>query len=222
MLTMVLLVYSCSACTTQIIPRTEVIDNGDSPAVAYMRNHTVRVSADCPGADYGGTGVILASGDAGSLIATAKHIGDSDCTFRVINRLGGATVIRREVSKDYDIAFLVVLRKYPVAPVTLAVPRMGNRVYATGYPMDRMARNRQRLTFSTGVVMSEPYGKTGYLRVSAHILSGSSGGPCWNASGDLVGLTVSMWGRRSLSGYVPFDGHYYIMGAQYIAEALQE
>jgi S1-C subfamily serine protease len=89
-------------------------------------------------------------------------------------------------------------------------PRLGEHVYTVGYPL-QLATGDQELTVTDGVAAG-PLDEDGYLRITAPIYFGNSGGGCWAEDGSLLGITVS--------GFLGMPGMNYMVGAEDLAAVL--
>lgn len=99
------------------------------------------------------------------------------------------------VSVERDLAVITVSKcKLPtlVAKLAISAPKLGNVVYAVGHP----ALSNYVLT--RGIVSRPEVVMDGvkYMLVSAPIINGNSGGPSFNANGEVVGVNVSIGAIR--------------------------
>lgn len=138
-------------------------------------------------------------------LVTAKHCVDE-------LKLGDKTSIGMlaYVSADRDFAVLISQERIKNSPAELRAPRLGEHVYAVGYPV-QLATKQQELTVTDGVV-SGPSDKEGSLRFTAPIYYGNSGGGVWAEDGSLIGISVS--------GFLQMPGMNFLVSAEDIAKAL--
>jgi S1-C subfamily serine protease len=198
------------------MPRYTPIEAGEPVDIGQLVNKTVKVNVSCDESSGSGSGVIVAPwGTSGSIIATADHVVDgSNCVINVTKHTGElALMVKLARDTESDVALIYIGLPWAKESVSAEIPGLGQEIITTGFPWDVMKR-KTWLTVTRGHVATfyEVLGDASY-RITAPILPGSSGGPCWTLKGELVGLTVSYW--RDESG-VPFDGHYYVTAASHI------
>lgn len=157
-----------------------------SPAVHMWRSQE-------SASDMIGAGVLLFSNQNGYLFATARHmigrgsgIFSGSSTHEMIATNSGvwATANVVATARQADLALLWIARHAGdtsfVQPI--AAPRDGEDVFVIGHPEDL------RFSLSTGIV-SGLRGET--VQVSAPISPGNSGGPVFDARGNLIGIVSS-------------------------------
>jgi hypothetical protein len=99
------------------------------------------------------------------------------------------------VSNSRDLAIIRATKcKLPTAVAVLAQrqPRWGDTIYAVGHPLS------SSYVLTKGIV-SRPltmYGDDNYLLLSAPVVFGNSGGPCFNAKGEVIGLVTGVGAVR--------------------------
>lgn len=144
-------------------------------------------------------------------VVTAKHCVEDDDPERNWD-IGAATSVGVLTYKSPEFDFAVLVNqdwvKHPV--VDLRAPRLGEHVYAVGYPV-QLATDKQELTVTDGVAAG-PFDEEGHLRITAPIYFGNSGGGCWAEDGSLLGITVS--------GYLSMPGMNYVVSAEDVAAVL--
>lgn len=144
-------------------------------------------------------------------VVTAKHCVEDEDPERDW-AVGESTSMGVLVYKSPELDFAVLINqdwlKNP--GVELRAPRLGEHVYAVGYPV-QLATDTQELTVTDGVAAG-PIDEEGYLRITAPIYFGNSGGGCWAEDGSLLGITVS--------GYIRLPGMNYMVSAEDLAAVL--
>ncbi len=155
----------------------------------------VRVSCDGEYWSSSGSGVVIQRDDDGTTyFATASHVADEGCEFFVDDE--PLELVARD--SFYDQAILV--GSVP-GRVTDESPEIyvGQRVINAGWPLQfYTGRTGFQVTHGNLSAFIGPR-----YKVTAEAYYGSSGGPCFDWDGDLVGLVVSM----SLINDVPVEFH---------------
>lgn len=133
-----------------------------------------------------GTGFYISAG----FMVTAAHVAN-DC--RAMSLADGSPVATRRMDRELDLAVLEPALKSAtwlnLSPD--AAPRLGETVYALGYPY--LGLLNQGLSVTGGNVSALGGIDVGAVRimVSAPVQPGNSGGPLITAAGDVVGVVVS-------------------------------
>lgn len=133
-----------------------------------------------------GSGVIVGE----HLVLTARHVVLHGKPQKEFLKLSDGTVITKfyvcKISLFHDLALLEVPDAHfkHIAKLAGKMPRVGETVYATGYPLGLY------LGFTEGIVN---FIKAGLIIHQAPILFGNSGGPLWNKHGKLIGINVAMF-----------------------------
>jgi hypothetical protein len=141
----------------------------------------------------------------GGRVLTAKHCVD-DLEVGATTSLGRLTYS----APDRDWALIMAQDRVKNGAPALRAPRLGEHVYAVGYPV-QLATGTQELTVTDGVVAG-PSDDEGSLRITVPIYFGNSGGGAWAEDGALLGITVS--------GYLELPGMNFMVSAEDIAAAL--
>jgi hypothetical protein len=167
-----------------------------------------------------GTGWIAAAGEAGFLIATARHVVEE-----AIEK-GTKLIFRHEdrpdpiefdpvpgsilSSKDYDTAVITVLQPSPGPSLKMLhlphpQPDPGRRMMPTiplgvevgwiGFPETaRMVFGKPTVTFCQGHISAHGQrGNARYYCVDGNVNRGMSGGPVWDVDGSVLGIVVEYW-----------------------------
>ena len=162
-------------------------------AVDRVKNSVVLIE----GSDSSGSGVVVDSlGD----IITNNHVIDGQTMLKVT--LPDGTAIRASVLGTDPNSDLAVIRAgFPAGKVTPAVlgdsdqARVGDAVFAIGSPFDQpftvtsgiiSALNRTSRSAFTGRPIN------GVLQTDAAVNPGNSGGPLFNANGEVIGINASI------------------------------
>jgi len=171
-----------------------------------------------------GSGVIVTSKKEGSYIFTAAHVVDNPnksgliCTAYVKKNtanknideyLERAAVIIFDSNKDA--AILKVSSNYGIRSFLELHPFAGENVWHVGFPTQIGAKSKLLLSATKGTLATlgvyhkdpEKYGK--YIRVTAELYKGSSGGGVWTVEGKLVSITSYLMTNKG----APLPGEYY-------------
>lgn len=156
------------ACTRVVVtsPKEDV-------AVSTALHHTLLMSEGCTAVNIG-EGWVL----------TAKHCTNDNVPGDEMSV--GTLAYQAEV----DLAILYNQWHAPDPRACLRTPRLGEHVYAVGYPMQRVSKD-QALTVTDGVISTVKPTKEGEIRTSAPLFFGNSGGGLWGEDGCLLGITVA-------------------------------
>jgi len=133
-----------------------------------------------------GSGVIVGE----HLVLTARHVVLHGKPQKEFLKLSDGTVFTKfyvcKISLFHDLALIEVPDAHFKHPAKLAkrMPKVGERVYATGYPLGLF------LSFTEGIVN---FVEGGLIVHQAPIIFGNSGGPLWDTHGRVVGINVSMF-----------------------------
>jgi S1-C subfamily serine protease len=161
-----------------------------------LKNSVVRIEAG----DQTGAGVVLHMEGDTAQVLTAFHVVGSaggngiSVTFRGDSAtVWRATVVGRTEIDEYDLALLRVEKsgaKPPTAPPTVTVrrdPQQDDVVFAIGHDGDNawMHTDAGRVTRATDSIDIASFRFT-----DRGVRSGYSGGPVFNARGELVGITM--------------------------------
>ena len=154
----------------------------------------------------GGSGVII---DAEGHFLTNHHVIELGNVFWATlhdRRVVRATLIGSDKAEDYALLKLDLKNGEKVVPAALgdsAALRQGDRIAAIGSPL------RLWQSLSTGVVAGVERRVTGqfqdYIQTDLTIGQGSSGGPLFNARGEVVGITSLMHAVVEETGGVTFS-----------------
>lgn len=134
-----------------------------------------------------GSGVCISS--CGLVLTNAHVVGDSNI-LEVEDEGNSYLGVVVKVDMERDAAVILVgSTKLPVAAVALEPVRVGDDLFVAGTPLH--LENRGMLT--RGVVSKVGTFKgSEFIHMDAPIAPGNSGGPVFNASGELVGISVAI------------------------------
>jgi S1-C subfamily serine protease len=195
----------------QVVPTDRVPVEVD---VAALVERTVKVQAACASGSGWGSGVVLEGDYNRTVIATAELVVDgTGCFFTAVRHDGSVwPVFSVALDEKHDVAVLTTRLGWDSPRVELAEGVLGAPVINVGYPSDKL-KGRAVLTVTRGTLAAvyDLDDDEGY-RVTAQIMPGSSGGPCWTPDGRLIGLTVS----AMMAAGIPYDGHYYVTRAEHV------
>jgi S1-C subfamily serine protease len=142
-----------------------------------------------------GAGIILQANEDGYLIATARHVVDGEFAtangrYALVASNSGtwatATVVARHQS--LDLLLLWLARKDGKGEFTLPVIKFnqlkgGETIFVIGHPQGL------RFTLSSGIISRLDQD---VIQISAPVSPGNSGGPLFDAHGELAGIVTSM------------------------------
>lgn len=153
-----------------------------------------------------GVGTAFSVGESG-IWFTARHVVDGCSSLAIVvgrNRL--VPVERYETYRSGDLAFLYTAGAPDALDLALNEPlKIGEQGFHIGYPQGRPGEVASRLisraTLNTRgrYRLTEPvlaWAETGRTRGLSGSLGGMSGGPIFNAEGEVVGVTVAEAPRR--------------------------
>ena len=144
---------------------------------------------DRSGSDSQGTGFYVS--DRGHVL-TNNHVVDG-CRTITITHLGSASVPARLVAKDSvnDLAVLSTDLHQDVVPPLSMRARVGESVFAYGYPMNGLLATSGNFTIGNVTATAGLGDDTGHIQISAPVQPGNSGGPLLDRYGKVVGVIQS-------------------------------
>lgn len=156
----------------------------------YEKLNPAIVSIDCDLADglSSGTGCIISSD---GVILTSSHVidGAGDIEVTTFNGRVYKAKILSVMGKDNDLALIKIQTDEKLPTVMLGdsgVVKTGQKVLAIGNPFGFNG------TLTTGIVSRIDYTRN-KIQTDAAINPGSSGGPLVNASGEVIGISQSIF-----------------------------
>ena len=187
-------------------------------AVIRAADSVVRIRAEYTD-DTGyatGTGFVIGSDDQCTLVVTNHHVIEGDL-LRIDVYVNETSPVAAEIAADSTQMDLCVLRipkttDIPSAVLAAEDVQRGDAVYAVGFPAaadalsDTALYNSSAATITDGIVSAErQYSLESYaapvrlLQINVDINDGNSGGPLFNADGQVVGITTSKFSGYSSS-----------------------
>ena len=153
-------------------------------------------------------------------VLTNAHVVEGAQQLRIV-LAGGMEATGQVVASDRrrDVALVkVVLGHTGGLPLQRALPDVGAEIYAMGTPLDPSLS----ATLSKGIVSAiREKGGQRYIQSDVNVMQGSSGGPLLDASGNVVGLTVSGLTEGDVSlgvnYFIPIDDALAALGIQVAA-----
>jgi len=165
---------------------------------------------------FGGSGFII---DSGKKIVTNRHVIEGGKEFAI--RTGYGEIIRAKVflkSELDDIAILELESSLPpersIKDTEYSKPTVGTAVVTMGYPLWYIL-GESSPSLTNGIVSKETGIKEnkGTFQLTAKINKGSSGGPVFDMSGNVVGITVGkldLLRIQEKEGFLPEDVNFAI------------
>ncbi|GAC1480100.1 MAG: hypothetical protein NVS1B4_25110 [Gemmatimonadaceae bacterium] len=168
-------------------------DSSPRVAVAPVRAHKPLLGG---GASSSGSGVVVSpDGD----ILTNKHVVRGCLELRVRSDSGTSLAARLvAVDTNDDLALIRLPSGLPRVATFRGEPalRPGDDVVAVGYPLMGLLAKQPSVTTGTVNALAGIYNDTHLLQMSAPVQPGSSGGPLFDASGNIVGIVVTKLNAR--------------------------
>lgn len=139
--------------------------------------------------EYGGHGSGVCISSSGLVLTNAHVVGDSKI-LEVEDEGNSYLGVVVKIDEERDAAVILVgSTKLPVAAVASEPVRVGDDLFVAGTPLH--IENRGMLT--KGVVSKVgAFMGTEFIHMDASIAPGNSGGPVFNANGELVGISVAV------------------------------
>ncbi|MEI7503638.1 MAG: trypsin-like peptidase domain-containing protein, partial [Paludibacter sp.] len=199
-------VQPTTVAATVIEPTAPVLTSSNSDLTSLYESHKSAVimiytSDGTNGAQ--GSGFFIAS--SGIAVSNYHVFKGSSQGLETIKTTNGNTykvesVLAKSEESDY-IVFKVVGQgaSFPYLKIASTLPRVGENVFAIGAP------EGLELTLSTGIV-SALRGNNALIQTTTEITYGSSGGPLFNMSGQVIGITSAGMGEANLNFAVSVVG----------------
>lgn len=158
--------------------------------VDALKSTTVIVKTD----QGHGSGVIVSS--AGHILTNAHVLADQDrVTIKTPQASHEGVVVRSDRPRDVALIRVEDFTPSHYARISAGAPGTGSQLYLIGTPLDESFSQ----TITSGVLSAKrEVGGADFYQTDASINVGNSGGPAFDESGELVGLTVA--GHFSRSG----------------------
>jgi S1-C subfamily serine protease len=198
------LLFGCVVDKIKVIPQPTTPPEPEMSFVEGLIDSTVQVWATCPdGTSGSGSGVVISQTDIYSLVATAAHVAESaTCSLKV----DGKACYLMKINREDDTA-IIWCAPSSRTPRALVAPVLGEPVWVVGYPF-QLHGSKTQLQVTTGNVSAVFDDRFKY---SAPSYFGNSGGPIFNARGQVVGLVVLLYsaGRNPWGRIIPMPGEYF-------------
>lgn len=152
-----------------------------------------------------GSGAIVADSLGTRYVLTAAHIfrdGRGQITAQSLDgRIFPARLIL--ASEECDVALLRVdlARDVPALAISSSWPRQGETVWRAGFGPDEKLQELAGVV--KGYVKTDRYATYETLKIDGPARQGDSGGPVYNASGEIVGV---VWGTDGSDAYATYCG----------------
>jgi len=202
-------IYNILMCLLIIISMVNSVSAASSVPESVMKSteSVVRVLAEYPGGYSTGSGFIIKSNKDETLIATNYHVVEGN-PYSISVWLNEEETISAEIlayANQKDMCILKLAYPVSLAELTFAEKgaMQGEAVYAVGFPgaadylSDKEAHTSADATITDGIVSAlrevtiSSYGTPiRILQINAAINSGNSGGPLFNANGEVVGINT--------------------------------
>ena len=176
-------------------------------AVMKAKDSVVRILAKYPDGYATGSGFVVKSSDSETLVVTNYHVVEGS-PLSISVWLGEEETMSASIlvsSDQKDMCVLQLANPVSIKPVTLSSDgaKQGEAVYAVGFPAaadylsDKEAHASTDSTITDGIIgavreitVSAHGTPTSVLQINAAINHGNSGGPLFNAKGEVVGITT--------------------------------
>jgi serine protease Do len=182
-----------AAAAAQAAQDTAAVKESDADMVARVKPSVVKVTVTMQGGYAIGSGVIISPT---GVIVTNAHVVDAHQPGEIVKveLANGQNVPAKilAVNHDRDMAILQLPRlkdgaAWPFSKFAATAPREGDAVFAMGHPLGLP------FTVTKGIVSG--LGSRGnmyvqYLQTDASITHGNSGGPLYNAKGEVLGINT--------------------------------
>jgi S1-C subfamily serine protease len=138
-----------------------------------------------------GSGIVITRD---GLILTNEHVVRQCDSYQVIldsNRTIGATLRAADASRD--LALLAVEESFPLAASVRrdTAPRLGEPVAVVGYPLVQVLSAQPNVSFGHVNSTVGLKGNPAQMQIDVPIQRGNSGGPVFDAAGNVIGIVVS-------------------------------
>ncbi len=138
-----------------------------------------------------GSGIVITPN---GLILTNEHVVRQCDSFQIVldsNRTVKATL--RNADPALDLALLAVEASFPLAaPLRQdAAPKLGEPVAVIGYPLVNVLSAQPNISFGHVNSTVGVSGNPAHMQIDVPIQRGNSGGPVFDAAGNVIGIVVS-------------------------------
>ena len=125
-------------------------------------------------------------------LVTNNHVVD-ECSAVTVTQPGSPPIRAQVVARDgtNDLAVLKVASKPDAVPALATRARVGENVYAYGFPLSGLLATTGNFTAGSITATAGMGDDTRMVQISAPVQPGNSGGPLLDQSGNVVGVIVS-------------------------------
>ena len=193
--------------------------------MARLIRRAVRIEYVCGMTETGhmGSGVVIKHKDGKTLVATAEHVTAAierkDCDIVVKDWLGMSgygDVIRKD--ENTDISVIEVGEEIGEAAGLYRGAYLGQAISCVGWPMIPY-NDVDRMSITRGYVTTMDV--NGFLRISADVFFGNSGGACFSKKGHVVGIvSYFLVGGNAFGLPTPRPGQFYISDVENLKNLL--
>lgn len=225
---LILLFLVVSSCSSSCMPNPPISHRtiNEKQFLLRLKRRTVSIDANCgKGIRQIGSGVTMTTEVDRSKIVTAYHVVDSACKYYVtpyLKKRVPAKIIK--IDKKNDLALLNIKNSVYLPTRVDLRPYLGQPIICVGWPTIFANRKVDYLSVTRGHISTLGVERDGttYMRASADIYYGSSGGPCFNRDERLVGISTAFWGGTNLITGVdfPYPGQFYLAPGKYVQKLL--
>ncbi|HEX2716875.1 MAG TPA: trypsin-like peptidase domain-containing protein [Gemmatimonadaceae bacterium] len=208
-----------------LAPLAPLPQDGAAPVVATTVPKTASDSARAAaavrpsmlrGPTSSGSGFVISRADG--LVLTNKHVvrACQEVKVRVDGGIARAALVRA-TDPDDDLAVLrTILPPGPVASFRDDPPvRPGDDIVAVGYPLSGLLADQVNVSTGSVNALAGLYNDVHLLQMSAPVQPGSSGGPLFDVSGNVVGVVVTKLNAKIVAeetGDIPQNVNFAIKG----------
>ena len=188
---------------------TPFVPTTPAELVEWVRAGVVRITAGSGFTGSAGSGFIFAVEGNTAFVATNEHVvADADAITVEVEDSAEYEAVLLGANADKDVAVLAICCRddFRVLPLdSSASPQVGDRVVAVGYP--RAAADSVIATAGEVAEHDVLSRRHGFIRHTAAVNPGNSGGPLFSMDGDVLGInTARSVGSSELAFYaVPYD-----------------
>ena len=202
-------VLSVILCIALLLPTVlSVQASGGVPReVMTAAKSVVRILSKYTNGSSTGSGFVIKNEPGEVLVVTNDHVVDGD-PYSISIWVGEDEMVAAEIvftTSEKDLCVLRVKDELDMKPLKLSreEPQQGSAIYAVGFPgvgdilSDTAAHTSEEATITDGIIsairnftIEQGGAPVKLLQVNAAINSGNSGGPLFNAKGEVIGINT--------------------------------